>query len=253
MLSIQDHDIDTGQGRLFARSWQTGSALPPLVLLHDSLGCVALWRDFPEQLAQACGRDVIAYDRLGFGQSDPGRITLDFVQREADSGFLALREHLGISAFVALGHSVGGGMGIACAARHAADCQGLITIAAQAFVDERILAGVRQAREGFAQPGQMARLQKYHGDKAAWVLSAWIDTWLSPEFAAWNLDAELRRIGCPVLALHGDQDEYGSPAHAAHIARLTSGRAHVFQGLGHMPHREKPEQVLAEIRGWLEP
>ncbi|OZI77854.1 alpha/beta fold hydrolase [Bordetella genomosp. 12] len=255
MLTTQDHFIETAWGRLFARRWQAGTAgLPPIVLLHDSLGCVALWRDFPEHLAQAAGRDVIAYDRLGFGRSDPhpGRLGLDFVSREASEGLRCLREQLGFGPFVAMGHSVGGGMAIVAAGGDAQDCRGLITESAQVFAEARTLRGIRQAREDFALPGQLDRLKKYHGDKAAWVLSAWVDSWLAPEFASWNLDAELAQVRCPVLALHGDNDEYGSLEHAERIARLTGGRKQVFAQCGHVPHREQEDAVLAAIGQWLD-
>lgn len=179
MSTTQDYFIETDQGRLYARRWHAAdTGLPPLVLLHDSLGCVALWRDFPQRLAEATGREVIAYDRLGFGRSDPhpGRLTLDFVSREAGEGLRRVREQLGIGAFVAMGHSVGGGMAIAAAS--SPDCRGLITESAQVFAEERTLSGIRQAREDFAQPGQLDRLKKYHGEKAAWVLNAgWTTGW----------------------------------------------------------------------------
>ncbi|AKQ61440.1 alpha/beta fold hydrolase [Bordetella hinzii] len=252
MFTTQDDFIETDQGRLYARRWRAAdTGLPPVVLLHDSLGCVALWRDFPQRLAEATGREVIAYDRLGFGRSDPhpGRLTLDFVSREADEGLRRLREQLGIGDFVAMGHSVGGGMAIAAAG--SPDCRGLITESAQVFAEARTLSGIRQAREDFAQPGQLDRLKKYHGEKAAWVLSAWVDSWLAPDFAQWNLDAELGRVRCPVLALHGDTDEYGSLVHVERIARLTGGRQQVFAACGHVPHREQPDAVLAVIGAWL--
>ncbi|MEX5438485.1 alpha/beta fold hydrolase, partial [Enterobacter hormaechei] len=94
-------------------------------------------------------------------------------------------------------------------------------------------------------------LKKYHGDKAAWVLSAWVDTWLSPAFSHWNLDDTLRRVQCPVLALHGEEDEYGSTAHPAIIARLAGGRQALLENCGHVPHREQPHIVLDLTSQWL--
>src|SRR5690606_22709508 len=135
-----------------------------IVMQHDSLGCVALWRDFPERLAIATGRAVVAYDRLGFGQSDPypGQLEPDFVTQEAHGGFQAVRNALDIGSFIAFGHSVGGGMSIACAAAHPAACAALITESAQAYVEAHTLAGIRQAKAAFAEPGQLQRLEKYH-------------------------------------------------------------------------------------------
>jgi len=254
-VTTQDTFVDAGDGRLFARSWtpDTADGQPPVVLFHDSLGCVELWRDFPQQLAMATGRQVIAYDRLGFGRSDPhpGKLGLGFVEQEAGQGFHAVRVALGLQRYAAFGHSVGGGMALVSAVADGQACTALITESAQMYAEEHTLAGIRQAREDFAQPGQLDRLKKYHGEKAAWVLSAWIDTWLSPDFANWNLDDYLRKVRCPVLALHGDQDEYGSLAHPRRIAELAGGRPVILQACGHVPHREKPAQVVAEIAGWL--
>jgi pimeloyl-ACP methyl ester carboxylesterase len=256
--AIQDIWIPTELGRLYARRWRPAAAptdAAPIVLFHDSLGCVALWRDFPERLAEATGREVIAYDRLGFGQSDPhpGQLDEYFVVDEAQHGFRALRETLALERFVAFGHSVGGGMAIACAAAYPGACRALITESAQAFVEERTLEGIRAARASFAQPGQADRLRKYHGDKAPWVLFAWIDTWTAPSFADWNLDDELRRVACPVLAIHGDQDEYGSLRHPRRIASLSAAPVtlRIGESWGHVPHREHEAGVLAAVDACL--
>lgn len=241
---------------MFARRWRgrDDTARAPVVLLHDSLGSVELWRDFPARLAAASGRAVIAYDRLGFGRSDPhpGRLDAGFVAAEAGEGFARVREALGLERFVAFGHSVGGGMAVSCAARFPAQCTGLIAESAQAFVEDRTRAGILAARAVFAEPGQVERLRKYHGDKTEWVLRAWIDTWLAPDFAAWNLDAELARVNCPTLVVHGDQDEYGSLRHPERIAAGVAGPAtlRVVRGCGHVPHRERGGEVLETIRVW---
>ncbi|MFQ6573930.1 alpha/beta fold hydrolase [Pseudomonas sp. UM16] len=255
-ISIEQHWIDTPHGQLFAQSWsphvQHGA---PIVLLHDSLGCVALWREFPEQLAQACGRRVIAYDRLGFGRSAPfpGTLSADFVENEALGGFQALREQLDFNPFVVFGHSVGGGMAVGCAVAYPQACQQVITESAQAFVEDRTLAGIRDAERQFAEPGQMARLQKYHGEKAHWVLRAWVDSWLSETFSQWRLDAQLSRVRCPTLAVHGDRDEFGSALHPQRIAALTAGAAslHILLDCGHVPHREYPDTILAAVSAFL--
>lgn len=256
--SIQEQWIDAGNGRLYTRCWRPAAAHPgdtaPIVLFHDSLGCVALWRNFPEQLANATGRTVIAYDRLGFGQADPhpGMLRPTFIHDEASADFRVVREALGIRSFVAFGHSVGGGMAVGCAATYGEQCLALITESAQAFVEDRTLHGIREARETFRQPGQIERLAKYHGDKAEWVLHAWTDTWLADDFATWNLDDDLARITCPVLAIHGDLDEYGSVRHPERIARLAGGTTAILEGFGHVPHREQPVVVLDRVAAWLQ-
>jgi pimeloyl-ACP methyl ester carboxylesterase len=257
-MSATDRWIVHPSGRLFARQWQPDDVEPagaPLLLLHDSLGCVELWRDFPAQLAAATGRRVIAYDRLGFGRSDArvGRPSKDFVAEEATTILPALREQLAIDRFVAVGHSVGGGMAVEIAAHEPADCEALVTMAAQAFVEDRTIAGLLVAQAQFRDPAQVERLARYHGDKAAWALDAWLGQWLDPAFAAWSLADALPRVVCPTLAIHGEQDEYGSVAHPQRIAGGVSGPARVaiLPGVGHVPHREKPDLVVRLIADFL--
>lgn len=256
-LAPQDQFIDTDHGRLFVRRWRPATPVhsTPIVLFHDSLGSVELWRDLPERLAAATGREVIAYDRLGFGRSDPNPSTLpavSFIPDEARHGFRSLHDELGLEGFIAFGHSVGGAMALVCAATWP-DCRALITESAQTFGEDRTLEGIREARENFRDPAQVARLAKYHGDKSAWVLGAWIDNWLSPEFQAWNLDREIPQVRCPVLAIHGDTDEYGTTIHAKRIAGGVAGPSTlvILEGCGHVPHREQPEAIVDRIRDWL--
>lgn len=260
-LHTTDSRIATPLGEIFARRWHVPPAgdrpgRAPVVLLHDSLGSVALWRDFPQQLAAATGREVVAYDRLGFGGSDahPGMLDSCFVAQEAETAFEAVLQAQGIGDFVVLGHSVGGGMATMAAARFGPRCRALVTESAQAFVEDRTLEGIRAARDDFARPGQLERLRKYHGDKAAWVLSAWVDTWLSPAFAGYRLDEALARVHCPVLAIHGENDEFGSLAHPERIRSAAAGpaEAEIIAGAGHVPHREWPERIVGRIARFLE-
>lgn len=257
-VTASEHRIGTERGGLFASSWTPSGARPTaatILLFHDSLGCVELWRDFPEQLARATAMRVVAYDRLGFGRSDafPGVLPTTFILDEAELVVPRLRDELRLGSLVPFGHSVGGGMAVATAARHTDACVALVTESAQSFNEPRTLEGVRAARAAFSQPGQLERLTKYHGDKARWVLEAWTETWLAPAFANWTLDDELRQVSCPALALHGDADEFGSALHPERIARLVQGpvRTVVLEGCGHVPHRERPERVLDEINGFL--
>lgn len=251
MTTTVRHDtIDTKKGRLFLARWNPDirKSDVPLILMHDSLGCVALWRDFPARLAQACGREVVAYDRLGFGRSDAfdGWLAPDFIATEADAGFADVLRHLDVQRFALFGHSVGGGIAVHCAARYPHQCEALITESAQAFVEDRTLEGIRTAQALFSDPVQVERLAKYHGEKARWVLDAWIDTWLSPGFADWSLKPALPQLACPVLAIHGEQDEYGSFAHPQLIASMAGagGRAHIMPGTHHVPHRENEEEII---------
>jgi len=250
--------IPTALGRIHARMWPAGDAQAagaPIVLLHDSLGCVDLWRDFPAKLAQSTGRAVIAYDRLGFGQSDPhpGHLLPDFVANEAEDAFAALANHFELTRFLVFGHSVGGGMAVSVAAAFGQRCIGVMTESAQEFVEDRTLEGIRVAGEQFKDPAQLDRLKRYHGEKAQWVLDAWVKTWQSAEFADWNLDAVLPRVTAPLLAIHGENDEYGSMRHPEKLVALAGGPASMLPmpGCGHVPHREREDAVLEAVREFL--
>ncbi|MFY0991918.1 alpha/beta fold hydrolase [Halomonas sp. C05BenzN] len=248
--------IASPRGERFAARWAPpGGETPrsPIVLLHDSLGCVALWREFPAMLAVASGREVIAYDRLGFGKSacHPGPQPTSFIADEAEA-FDELRERFGLARFMALGHSVGGAMATEIAGRHADGCEALITVAAQACIEPRTLAGIREAEHAFRNPAAMARLTKHHGDKAEWVLRAWVDTWHAEAFADWTLDSALHRVTCPTLVIHGKHDEYGSLAQPERIAGGVAGPIETaILPCGHVPHRECPEQLIATLQPFL--
>ncbi|OLF54448.1 alpha/beta fold hydrolase [Pseudomonas chlororaphis] len=260
LVNEESRWIETPHGRLFSQCWSPAGEhreqrQAPIVLFHDSLGCVALWRDFPQRLCQATGREVLAYDRLGFGRSDayPGELPTHFIQDEAERFLPLLLAHWRVERFVAFGHSVGGAMAATCAARYPRQCQALITESAQAFVEDRTRQGIQLAKQQFQAPGQLQRLHSYHGDKAPWVLAAWTDTWLSAAFASWTLESGVASIDCPLLVLHGADDEYGSLLHPERIARLASAPARclILDGCRHVPHREAMDQVLEAVREHL--
>lgn len=254
---IDDTFIHVPGGSIFARTWRPDavSESPPLVLLHDSLGCVDLWRDFPHELACRLNRPVIAYDRLGFGKSTArdSLSSVDFIGEEATVFFPAIRDALGITRFSLFGHSVGGAMAVMIAATHGAGCDAVVTESAQAFVEQRTRDGILAAKAEFSRPGQFDRLVKWHGSKARWVLDAWTEIWLSPAFASWSLAPYLGSVRCPVLAIHGDLDEYGSLEFPARIVRGVCGPSQlaVLEGCGHVPHREQQDRVLQLVAGFM--
>jgi pimeloyl-ACP methyl ester carboxylesterase len=171
---------------------------------------------------------------------------VDFVGEEADVFFPAVRRALGLTCFSLFGHSVGGAMALMVAASHDRGCDLVITESAQAFVEQRTLAAILTAKEKFSRSEQFNKLAKWHGDKTQWVLDAWTQTWLSPAFASWSLDPHLGKVRCPVLAIHGDLDEYGSVEFPRHIANGVKGPAElaILEGCGHVPHRERQDEVL---------
>jgi pimeloyl-ACP methyl ester carboxylesterase len=255
-MRVESQSVLIGHDRIEVRQWHPATLLDPtpIVLLHDSLGCISLWREFPAQLAQYLGRRVLAYDRSGFGHSSPRheRPGIDFIREEA-SAMPALWDALDLPRLVLLGHSVGGGMAVQAAAQHPLRVQAIITLSAQAFAEPLTLAGIRAAQRQFADPTQRERLARYHGERTDWVLDAWIGVWLDPAFRSWSLDAVLPAVHCPLLAIHGSADEYGSAEHPRRLTSLAGGKSsfRLLEGVGHAPHREQPHTVLSEVAAFL--
>lgn len=161
-MIVSDHSIDAGNQTLFARRWQpvaTPPTRPAILLFHDSLGCVELWRSFPKKLAATTGLSVIAYDRLGFGRSDAheSRISLDFISNEAKSIIPVIQNCLDFSSFIACGHSIGGAMAIEAAAQFPRQCRAVVTLGAQAFVEDQTILGLKLARKMFCEDSNMAQ------------------------------------------------------------------------------------------------
>lgn len=256
-MQIVDSFIALPDGQVFVRQWCSPSAAgAPVILLHDSLGCVDLWRDFPQALAQATNKNVIAYDRLGFGRSAE-RLALPssaFIDEEAEIYFPAIRRALGLDRYSLFGHSVGGAMALCIAASQPEACAAVISESAQAFVAPHTLAGIRAGKASFRNPEQFEKLARWHGSKARWVLEAWTEVWLSPEFSSWSLDPHLGQVSCPVLVIHGDLDEYGPEEFPRRIADRVAGLSQlaILQRCGHVPHREQREDVLRLATSFLE-
>jgi pimeloyl-ACP methyl ester carboxylesterase len=241
--------------KLFTNSWSVGEVRgAPIVLLHDSLGSVELWRDFPQLLSHATGRTVVAYDRLGYGRSDANpKLPDDNVVESESATVAAWLDQLGIERCVVFGHSIGGEMAIACAARLPKRVTAVIAESAQCWLDEETLAAIQVGRTQFADSEQYARLRKYHGDKAQWVLDAWAATWLRPSMRDWSILPEAAKVRCPLLAIHGDNDGFTSLDQPRKLAKTVKGKAkvEVIPNCGHIPHREYPELVIELVAEFL--
>lgn len=224
---------------------------PTLVLLHEGLGSVALWRDVPQRLVACTGMGVVAYSRAGYGASDPTQLPrpLDYQTREGTQVLGAVLKSLDIRSCVLMGHSDGATMA-AIYAGSVPDMavRGLILIAPHFFTEPQGLAAIAQAGVAYETGDLRAKLAKYHSHVDNAFLG-WHDAWLHPDFAAWNVADVIDHWRIPALAIQGTDDPYGSLAQIEEIAtRIYSPlETCILEGCGHAPHLERPETVDAAI------
>ncbi len=233
----------------------TRAAAAPFVLLHEGLGSVALWRDFPERLAALTGAAVLVYSRRGHGRSAPlsAPHRVDYMHHEARAVLPEVLAQLGIAAPVLVGHSDGASIALIHAGAKPQAVRGLVLIAPHVFVEDRTIAGAEAARAAWRTGDLKTRLARYHDD-AAGVFCGWNRIWLAPEFRGWNIEAFLPAISCPLLLIQGEADAYGTLAQLGAIRRGVASRRIedlVLPGCGHAPHRERPQAVLAAIAGFV--
>ena len=225
---------------------------PELLLLHEGLGSVSMWRDFPRRLAETTGGRVVAYSRHGFGRSSPRTRpwTPRFVHEEALEVIPALRAALGIGFPVLVGHSTGASMALVHAGANAWPVAGVVAMAPLTDVQDSNARSIRQARAQYEAGEWRGKLARHHDDVDA-VFYGWNDTWLREDFRSWNLRADLAGIRAPILAILGRGDEYSTPdqveAIREHATRAASFEFLHLDNCGHAPHRDRPEEVLAAV------
>jgi pimeloyl-ACP methyl ester carboxylesterase len=226
-----------------------------LVLLHEGLGSVGLWRGFPERLAAATGLRTVAFSRHGHGQSDPPPVprTPAFMHEEALAVLPEVLDQLGIAAPVLVGHSDGASIALIYAARHSSSVRAVAAIAPHVFVEEVGLAEIRRIREAYLAGELRERMARHHRDPDA-AFHGWNDVWLDPGFVAWNLTDEIRSIACPLLLIQGTEDAYGTMAQLDAIEHAATGAAAVQRvelRCGHSPPVERPAETVEAIAGWV--
>jgi pimeloyl-ACP methyl ester carboxylesterase len=228
------------------------SGAPSIVLLHEGLGSVAMWRDFPKRVADATGCPVVVYSRYGYGRSDvlQAPFSVRYMHEEALEALPEFLERLEIEAPVLLGHSDGGSISLIYAGAFGA--KALILEAPHVFVEDVSVASIAQAKVSFETTDLADRLGRYHAD-AHKTFRRWNDIWLHPDFRAWNIEEYLPRIECPVLAIQGRNDEYGTMAQVEAIARQAKGPVELLKldHCGHSPHRDQPVAVIEAVREFV--
>ncbi|MCZ7564062.1 MAG: alpha/beta hydrolase [Burkholderiales bacterium] len=221
-------------------------AAPVLVMLHEGLGSVSMWGEFPARVARATGCPVVAYSRFGYGRSAPraAPFAVEYMHAEATEVLPELLRRLGISQPVLYGHSNGASIAIIHAAV-TGGVGGLVLAAPHVFVEEKTTHAIAAAKAAFETTDLPRKLARYHAD-AEHAFRGWNDIWLHPDFRAWNIEQFLPRISCPVLAIQGRDDEYGTTAHLEAIERKVRGPVDLLllEDCGHAPHRDRPDAVL---------
>lgn len=231
---------------------------PVMVLLHEGLGCVELWRDFPERLAEETGCRVLSYSRYGYGGSAPCALPRP-TRYMHDEGLHVLPQVLAaleIRRHILVGHSDGGSITLVNAGGAAQDGMvGLVTMAAHIFNEPINTVAINQAKKAFDSGKLRDALARYHGDNTECAFRGWSEAWLSEGFGNWNLEEFLPSIKVPCLIMQGQDDEYGTMAQVEGImAGLTCKKESLMlPACGHSPHRDQPEMTLGAIRRFAEP
>ncbi len=235
-----------------ARVWEGGA--PPLVLLHEGLGSVSLWRDFPERLAQQTGRGVFAYSRAGHGASDPPATphTTNFMHDEAREWLPAVLDASKIDEAILVGHSDGASIALIFAATYPERVRSLVLEAPHVFVEDISIASIERMRTLYETTDLRGKLARHHANVDV-MFRGWNDVWLDPAFRDWNLQAYLPQITCPVLLVQGEQDEYGTVHQIYSIEAAVAGPRSTLRlpDCGHSPHRDQPQKVLAAIEQFI--
>jgi pimeloyl-ACP methyl ester carboxylesterase len=224
--------------------YETIPGEPVIVFLHEGLGSVAMWKDFPRRLAEKTRCGALIYSRYGYGNSD--RLTAPFgpyfMHNEALETLPDLLSQLQIERPILFGHSDGGSIALMYAGTHPA--RGAIVLAPHVFIEQEAIDSIRSTERNYNSGGLRAKLARYHQDPDA-TFRGWSEIWLRPAFRAWNIEEFLPKIGCPILAMQGVEDEYGTMEHLARIARQ-SPRVELkkIPDCRHSPHFDQADAVI---------
>lgn len=248
--------LELGSAQLHYELIEGDPRKPLLVFLHEGLGSIGMWKEFPDRLCAATGCPGLVYERQGYGQSSPQPAprSIHYLHRSALVELPAVIERLAPGReHVVVGHSDGGSIALIYAAGRPQGLLGVISAAAHVFVEEITIEGIHAVLAAHSA-GKMRALARYHGDKAEQVFSSWADTWLAPWFRQWSIEYLLPAIACPLLAMQGSDDNYGSGAQLDAIERGTPGaRQLMLPGCGHSPHIEQPEAALQAMAAFINP
>ena len=242
--------IELGNARIEYERIAGAAAAPTLVFLHEGLGSLGMWRDFPRRVATATGCPALVYSRAGYGRSTPlsSPRRPDYMHVEALATLPALLDRLAIAQPVLVGHSDGASIALIHAGAGVRPVRAIVALAPHAFVEALSLASIAAARELYQQSNLRARLARYHADVDS-AFRGWNDIWLAASFRDWNIESLLPGIDCPLLLIQGRDDEYGTLAQLDAIERGVRGPVEriLLDACGHSPQRDQPEATLEAI------
>ena len=229
-------------------------AAPTIIMLHEGLGALSLWRDLPRKLSNLINCSVFVYSRHGYGQSDfiNSEFDAEYMHKEALYILPQILNHFDISNPILYGHSDGASIALIHASSEDTEIIGLILEAPHVFVEEISLDGLEGAKKAFEQGGLKASLAKHHSEPEM-IFRCWNNIWLSPEFLTWNIVSCLSNIQCPALLIQGETDAYGTLSQLDTIEKNVSGicEKKILPKIGHSPHRENPKLVLRSIQQFI--
>lgn len=251
--------VNAGGHRLRARTIIPGgkslSASSVLVFLHEGLGCIEIWRNFPEMLSNAVGLPALIYDRYGSGGSEPldGARDGNPFRREAEVVLPELLEACGVEKPILIGHSDGGSIALHYAACYPEKPLGIIAEAAHVFAEELTLSSIRKAVQAFESGGLREKLARYHGAQTESMFKYWADIWLLPEYRDWSMEEVLPAITCPIQIVQGADDEYGTLAQVDAIASGVSGKTEtlIITDCAHSPHLQAQAATLEGMAAFI--
>ncbi len=227
---------------------------PTLVFLHEGLGSVSMWKDFPARVAAATALPALIYSRIGYGRSTSlaSARAQSYMHDEALATLPALLDSLGIHNPILVGHSDGASIALIHAGARIRPVRALVALAPHVFVEELSIAGIGHARRAYENHDLRVRLSRHHNDVEG-AFRGWNDIWLSRAFRHWNIESCLPGIECPLLLIQGHDDEYGTMAQLDAIERNVSGRVERTElaDCGHSPHRDQPQATLASISHFI--
>ncbi len=227
-----------------------------LVFLHEGLGCLSLWRDFPAKLAGAVNCRAFVFSRLGYGASDPCPLPrpIEFMHHEGLRVLPQVLKRAGIHDYLLVGHSDGGSIALIHAGSpDAKGLRGVITEAAHVFCESLTVRAIRRARTRYLRGELRRKLTTYHRANTQCAFWGWNDVWLHPDFRHWNIEAYLPKIQVPVLAIQGENDNYGTGAQLEAIGQQAGKGAETLMlpACGHTPHRDRETQTLTVMGDFI--